>query len=701
MMNASKKLMACALALGFASCASARDLVWLGSETDNSWDLVTPNWYVMGDPDKTRVCFENNDNAFFLESEWVTPSTKLIRTDTTQWVHEFDVGAIVISNETQSFSWSCNGSGYVDSTCFQATSIDKYGAGDMNVNYGFQWNCDFTQHGGRFVTHYGSTHMGDYRNDTGSMIVSRTVSFLNSTFDVASGTAFGGAGHGAKLSVVFSNTLFKISQANQYVSLPKLWMGDTTFSFGSKDVEGCALLFTGDLTLGGTTPMALPGNRLLTFGSRSGPINITVPDLSGDDADDFIVNARICNSYFNANNAIYNGRGAFRKKGPGRMSLTFKHNTCTGDIEVLEGTLALTGSPDIGVPYNYRVSTIGPVDGYPRTLTVKDEGTLYTGNCCFGLVNTPMSFTLAVEPGGTLQLCEGQNNIGQLFLHGGDIVYTNGAQTTWIEYALMTVGKKLSFAGKPYDLNRRGTHNVLYLGYTLDSVADDHPISASQPHLTNLWSVVEMEVADVTNGQGVDAAIGLDMRDMVNMCYPTYGNSPNSYTYDPWKWCRFRDGIRKTGPGRLRLYGPCSYTHTTEVAEGALLVDSSIASSSGVTVDAGALLGGTGVVSTVTFKDGGGLLVPFETGRSAVLRAPSVAAEGTVCVRVQGLSQTTRANFRQNVLQVTGKPATFSVKNWTIVPDDSSSVNGYQFKYDSSTGIVSASYAGGLVVIVR
>lgn len=47
--------------------------------------------------------------------------------------------------------------------------------------------------------------------------------------------------------------------------------------------------------------------------------------------------------------------------------------------------------------------------------------------------------------------------------------------TTWIEYALKTVGKKLSFADKPYDLNQRGNHTVLYLGYTLDSVSDDHP----------------------------------------------------------------------------------------------------------------------------------------------------------------------------------------------------------------------------------
>jgi hypothetical protein len=82
----------------------------------------------------------------------------------------------------------------------------------------------------------------------------------------------------------------------------------------------------------------------------------------------------------------------------------------------------------------------------------------------------------------------------------------------------------------------------MYLGFTLDSQLDTEPVSPSQPHLTNLWSVVEIEVADITGDSGIDAAIGLPMRDMINMCYPTYGNNPNGYTYDPWKYCYFRDG---------------------------------------------------------------------------------------------------------------------------------------------------------------
>lgn len=64
--------------VGFAAVAFTRDLVWLGTEADNNWDLVADNWFVKGDEAKTRVCFEPGDNVFFLENEWVNPSTQLV-----------------------------------------------------------------------------------------------------------------------------------------------------------------------------------------------------------------------------------------------------------------------------------------------------------------------------------------------------------------------------------------------------------------------------------------------------------------------------------------------------------------------------------------------------------------------------------------------------------------------------------------------
>ena len=106
--SAMKEMLACLLGRSAVS-AFTRDLVWLGTDTDNNRDLVTDNWFVKGDDTKTRVCFEPGDNVYFLESDWVNPSTQLVRTNTTAWAKEFDIGSIVISNDTTTFTWKCNG----------------------------------------------------------------------------------------------------------------------------------------------------------------------------------------------------------------------------------------------------------------------------------------------------------------------------------------------------------------------------------------------------------------------------------------------------------------------------------------------------------------------------------------------------------------------------------------------------------------
>lgn len=697
--------------VGFAVSAFTRDLVWLGTDTDNNWDLVTDNWFVKGDDTKTRVCFEPGDNVYFLESDWVNPSTQLVRTNTTAWAKEFDIGSIVISNDTTTFTWKCNVGSYVDALCFQATSIDKYGNGALATPFCFQWNCDYTVHGGRFISSNGSSYPVDHRNDTGSMIVPRTVSFLTgSTWDVTGGVGFGGAGNGAPLHVVFSNATFKISQSSRYVSLPRTTFYDTSFIISSSAEASRALLFTGDIVITGSTPAVIPAGRTMTFGRKDRmPLDVRVDDVTGDDATDFTVGGILCNMdviYPSVSDKpYYFGYGNFRKTGAGTMSITHPDNTFTGNVEIAEGTLRLdnTSSPNIRDGYNYRCSTLGAVDGYDRTITVKNGATLFTGNNVpFGLVNTPMSFKIAVEEGGALTLGQTQNNFGQLSLEGGNFSYTNGAQATWIEYGLMAIGKKLSFSGStPYDLQVRGTHNVIYLGFTLDSQLDTEPVSPSQPHLTNLWSVVEIEVADITGDSGIDAAIGLPMRDMINMCYPTYGNNPNGYTYDPWKYCYFRDGIRKTGTGTLRLNGVNAYTHTTEVAAGTLLVDGTIATSSGVTVDAGAFLGGTGTVSAVTLTDGAGFICTAKRGQTDVLKMPSLTMQGAVTVRVLNPDATEFSTFNQNLLKVTGLPASVDFTNWSVSFEGVEQSKMFTFAYDSTTGIVSAHYAGGTMILLQ
>ena len=228
--------------------------MWLGTDTDNNWDLVTDNWFVKGDDTKTRVCFEPGDNVYFLESDWVNPSTQLVRTNTTAWAKEFDIGSIVISNDTTTFTWKCNVGSYVDALCFQATSIDKYGNGALATPFCFQWNCDYTVHGGRFISSNGSSYPVT-TDDTGSMIVPRTVSFLTGSTG-CDRRRVRRCRQRSTAHVVFP-TQRRISEF-AVRELAEDNVHDTSFIISSSAEASRALLFTGDIVITGSIPPLFP-----------------------------------------------------------------------------------------------------------------------------------------------------------------------------------------------------------------------------------------------------------------------------------------------------------------------------------------------------------------------------------------------------------------------------------------------------------
>ena len=180
--------------------------------------------------------------------------------------------------------------------CFQATSIDKYGNGALATPFCFQWNGDYTVHGGRFISSNGSSYPVDHRNDTGSMIVPRTVSFLTgSTWDVTGGVGFGGAGNGAPLHVVFSKRNVAISQSSRYVSLPR-----TTFlrhiSSSSAAARRHRVHCCSPVTSSSPVAHRRYSGATMTFGRKDRmPLDVRVDDVTGDDATDFTVGGILCN----------------------------------------------------------------------------------------------------------------------------------------------------------------------------------------------------------------------------------------------------------------------------------------------------------------------------------------------------------------------------------------------------------------------
>jgi autotransporter-associated beta strand protein len=459
----------------------------------------------------------------------------------------------------------------------------------------------------------------------------------------------------------------------------------------------------------------------LTFQNSLTPTStIYVDDLTGDgvtvdDKDDLIVSNKLGTVNANGNNgSSFRGNSSFRKAGKGTMVLSnSNYSSATGDIEVVEGKLVMNGTA-AGLSMtgaNWTNAAFGAVAGTrTRTVTVKKDAELeFRKTSTTGPYNTPQEWRLVVD-GGTLTLANrATTGFGTLELNNATFNYALGEGSGWFpSWGLFSVAQKLAFKGStPYDLAQTpysDWHDCPYitLGFTLSSPRDDEPIDPSKPMLTNLWNVVDFEVADITGDSATDATIRLPIRDMVNMSYTSYSNPQiNGYTYNPWQWCRFRGGVRKTGAGTLCLNGAITYTHTTEVAAGALLVDSSIATSSGVTVDSGAWLGGTGTVSAVTVKDGGGFICYAGRNRANTLRVPSLTAEGDVVVRVANPDNLDKSAFRQDIVTLTAKPASVNLRNWHISYEGDEDAKAFGFGYDSSTGVVRAWYSGGTMMIFR
>ena len=91
----------------------------------------------------------------------------------------------------------------------------------------------------------------------------------------------------------------------------------------------------------------------------------------------------------------------------------------------------------------------------------------------------------------------------------------------------------------------------------------------------------------------------------------------------------------KTGTGVLTLSGINSYTGTTTVDAGALVVHGSIAASSGVTVNSGGFLAGTGTVGNTTVNSGGTLASGNGTAGSSMNVTGSLAFQSGAFYMVQ------------------------------------------------------------------
>lgn len=117
-----------------------------------------------------------------------------------------------------------------------------------------------------------------------------------------------------------------------------------------------------------------------------------------------------------------------------------------------------------------------------------------------------------------------------------------------------------------------------------------------------------------------------------------YWTSPNNLARPN---LRYRCGLKKTGPGTLRLGGKFTCPKSTKIEEGALVFDGTLAEQnsgwglSAMEVKSGAYLGGTGTVHDVTIEEGGGFTsVLGRTGALEIGGAVTLPSSGDVRINI-------------------------------------------------------------------
>ena len=709
-----KLILASALAGVFAlvSRGEPRNLVWTGAVSSH-WNTTAENWYVAGDAEKTPVAFQSGDNVLFDDSA-ASYSVTLVRIDAVE-NYQFDIGNVVFSNETQNYTFDADGHNWIYQRGGFGT-IDKWGAARVDVLTRLDTAKNFTCHQGEWKCRTGSNYVGEFRSCLGSLHDARTVTFEpGSCFNMNSTCVLGAPTSAKPVSLVFNGASVTNSSGSQN-------MGPVCFTnssyYGSKSTF---LYFTGDVTVGGEKPFLLNGwESCLTVCGNNAFRTVTVADVTGDDGYDMVVSNKLADTASWSSGSTVRLMNRLCKRGTGTLAFMNNDSTTTGVVDIAEGTVAFDFSQGWKGDYSSVVGRIDGPNGAHAHVIVRDGATVvFPRSVATGEMNNPMSWELSVS-NATLRLGDKTyQQFGTLRLHNAVLDWQNAYQNSWINYDFIGCSDQFVLSGDtPYVFEAKGVHpsgqgladNCTFrLGFRLDSLKDDHPIAEAgtdpaaaawtkYAKFTNMWTVVDFVVEDITNDDAADATMGWTIKDMPNMSYTSL-NANETWSANPWKNYRFRGGIRKAGKGTFRTTGKNSYTHTTEVAEGTLVVDGTVASSSGLTVDAGAYLGGTGTVCAVTVKANGGFAVDVGKTAGDVLKVPSLVTEGTVVVRLTDVGKTGADFSGLKVLQLTNKPQTVDLSQWKVVESNGRRRAAFA-NYDPQTGVVSL-VKSGLTIFIR
>ncbi|HEY3322308.1 MAG TPA: autotransporter-associated beta strand repeat-containing protein [Planctomycetota bacterium] len=291
---------------------------------------------------------------------------------------------------------------------------------------------------------------------------------------------------------------------------------------------------------------------------------------------------------------LLSGASALTKNGTGTLQLSNAGSTATGNFTINTGTLQANGGNNVP---NSLTGALGNPQTAGRTITVNPGATLqFASHDVFGNAASTPQIAITIN-GGTV------NNNGAQFNALGPITLNNGGTLTG------TGGANASF--QMYYL----TGTVSVTGTSASTISGSGSFSG-----IHLRAPTVFNVADVTGNSNIDLVISGTLIDQTGT-----QNAPGSLT--------------KIGPGTLALTGASSYTSSTNINQGAMLVNGTLGVGSSVDVNNTGILGGTGTVNGPVSVAAGGAVSPGSPDTS-----PGVLTVGSPVTFVAGSTYTVQLN---------------------------------------------------------
>jgi fibronectin-binding autotransporter adhesin len=388
--------------------------------------------------------------------------------------------------------------------------------------------------------------------------------------------------------------------------------GNLTVSGNTADTFSGNINGTGNLTVTGNDSLTLAGNN--TFAGNTTIANGTLQigngtndgSVPGNIADNgtLIITGNGTDQTFSGN---LDGSGNLVITGNGTLTLT-GNNTFDGNTTIDSGTLAIANTTALGN------STT------PIVIGSNTSGTLeFTGNSG----NLSQNITVGGSGGGGVD--NGGNGTltlsGNLSKDGTTLVFSGGTIVVSGQISGSSANSDLDDAGANVTLTSQNTYNGPT--YIYDGGAIHNGISNALPTDTVL---ILGESANNTGG-----TFDLDGFDQTVAGLSSNGTGPNVVTNNGPSGANtltvaatgtttfagvIQDGataqtaITVNGPGALILSGANTYTGATQVAQGELQINGSLAPGSAVTVSDGAILGGNGSIGGNVALNTGAILAP-------------------------------------------------------------------------------------------